>query len=110
MTSIFVGNLPYDATEADLRRPFEQHGRVSSVQIMTDDSQRSRGFAFVRMPSFEDAEEAIQRLSGMSMDGRQLTINEAEGSRGNPSGQSRGPSARDTAIAMFDSLCDDQNP
>lgn len=78
MTRIFVGNLPYRTTETDLRREFERFGNVTSVQLMTDQvTGRSRGFAFVAMPRLDDADEAIARLNGSTLDGRRLTVNEA---------------------------------
>jgi RNA recognition motif-containing protein len=78
MTQIFVGNIAYNTSELDLRRAFERYGRVSSVQIMTDaQSDRPRGFAFVRMPSLDDADEAINGLSGSILNGRPLTVNES---------------------------------
>ncbi|QDT35270.1 RNA recognition motif domain-containing protein [Thalassoglobus polymorphus] len=78
MTSIFVGNLSYEATDSDLRSVFENYGHVSAVQMMTDRTTgKSRGFAFVRMPNMEDAEEAIARLNGASVCGRAISVNEA---------------------------------
>ena len=107
MTSIFVGNLPYDATEQELRAVFERHGRVSSVRIMTEQStHRSRGFGFVRMP-LDAADEAIQRLSGVAMNGRQLTVNESQDRSGNSRDAVQNNSARSSALQMFDQLCSD---
>lgn len=78
MIQIFVGNLSYQAAEYDVRSAFERYGRVSSVRLMTDPATgKSRGFAFVTMPSFEDAEEAIMRLNGSVLHGRTLVVNEA---------------------------------
>jgi RNA recognition motif-containing protein len=78
MTRIFVGNLPTNATETEVRSLFSRYGRVSSVQIKRDEaSHRSRGFAFVVMPSFDEADEALFHLSGATIQGRSLTINEA---------------------------------
>lgn len=89
MPSIFVGNLSYDATDYDLRSAFEQHGRVSSVQVMTDrGSGKPRGFGFVRMPNFDDVEEAIMRMNGKMICGRQISVSEAN-ERGDDS--DRGP-------------------
>jgi len=105
MTNIFVGNLPFTACEVDLKRAFEKHGRVASVQVMTDQStNRSRGFAFVRMPSLEDAEEAIKLMSGTLMGGRALTVNESKNDRRSAPGKSRDHSARDSARDMFNTL------
>lgn len=78
MTSIFVGNLSYDATDSDLRTAFERFGHVSAVQVMTDrGTGKPRGFAFVRMPNMEDAEEAIARLNGSRICGRSVSVSEA---------------------------------
>ena len=109
MTNIFVGNLPYDISESQLQRTFERFGRVSSVRLSTDrDTQRSRGFAFVRMPSLDDAEEAITRLSGVVIDGRKLTINEAQPDKPNGPRAADRNASRHQALKMFDDLlCDE---
>lgn len=117
MTQIFVGNLSFNTRESDLRSAFERYGRVSSVRIVTEpSSNRSRGFGFVRMPSLDDADDAIKRMSGMSLNGRQLTVNEAEHSPGSSSERSdkpnrpgADPTARRAAMAMFESLLDDSS-
>ncbi len=73
---LYVGNLPYSATEAELRELFERAGTVVSVKIMTDrDTGRSRGFAFVEMGSQAEAEEAISLLNDSDMGGRSLKVN-----------------------------------
>lgn len=105
MTSIFVGNLPYDTSEEEIRRVFESFGRVTSVSIMTDQAtHRSRGFGFVRMPSLDDADEAIRRLAGFAMKGRRLTVNESEDCP-KPKGDVHDRRARSSALQMFDLLC-----
>ena len=78
-TRLYVGNLPYDTDEEELRRLFEGDGRsVSQVSIVTDrDTGRPRGFGFVEM-SNADAARAMQSLNGREMDGRALKINEAQ--------------------------------
>jgi cold-inducible RNA-binding protein len=74
---IYVGNLSYQTTEADLSTLFEQVGQVESVNVITDrDTGRSKGFAFVEM-SNEDADKAITQLNGTEVNGRTLTVNEA---------------------------------
>jgi len=98
---IFVGNLPFSATDAQLSELFGKHGEVVSAEIVKDRfSDRSRGFGFVEMASAEAATAAIAALSGHQMDGRALTVNEARarsegGSRGGGNrsdrGGSRGP-------------------
>jgi len=75
---IFVGNLSFSIGEAELRQLFEQKGTVEAVTVMRDtETGRSRGFAFVEMASDEAAQKAIAELSGYSVDGRNLTVNEA---------------------------------
>jgi RNA recognition motif-containing protein len=78
-TRLYVGNLPYDTDEAQLRTLFSEGGRqVSEVKIITDrDTGRPRGFAFVEMASQADAEAAISALNGRELGGRALTVNEA---------------------------------
>jgi RNA recognition motif-containing protein len=75
---LYVGNLSFDCAEAELRQLFEQHGGVSSVQIIIDrDTGRSKGFAFVEMATDQEAQAAIAALNGQSSNGRPLTVNEA---------------------------------
>ncbi len=75
---IFVGNLSFSLGEAELRQLFEQKGGVESVTVMRDtDTGRSRGFGFVETASDEAAQKAIAELNGYSVDGRNLTVNEA---------------------------------
>ena len=78
MVRIFVGNLSYQSTEQDLRAAFERFGRVTAVHLPTDHTTgRMRGIAFVSMPRFDDAEEAIVRLHGKPLGGRELVVNVA---------------------------------
>lgn len=75
---LYVGNLSYDTTENSLRELFATHGSVVGVDVIMDKSTgRPRGFAFVTMETPEAATAAIQALSGKSVDGRDLTVNEA---------------------------------
>jgi RNA recognition motif-containing protein len=76
---LYVGNLPFDTDESQLRALFQEGGRqVSEVKIITDrDTGRPRGFAFVEMGSQADAEAAISALNGREFGGRALTVNEA---------------------------------
>jgi RNA recognition motif-containing protein len=77
MTTLYVGNLPFSATEAEIRGLFEQHGQVDSVTIINDrDTGRPRGFGFVDMPA-DDAQKAMAGLNGQPMNGRPLRVNEA---------------------------------
>src|SRR5437773_149875 len=74
--NLYVGNLPFGTTEADLEALFGQHGQVARTQIITDrDTGRSRGFAFVEMS--DGADTAITALNGTQFQGRALTVNEA---------------------------------
>ena len=75
---LYVGNLPYNTSEDDLRTLFTQYGSVDSVAIITDrDTGRSKGFGFVEFGNDEEAKNAIQGLSGQEYGGRALTVNEA---------------------------------
>ena len=91
MKKIYVGNLPWSATEADLRDLFAAIGEVLSTAVISDrDTGRSRGFGFVEMED-GDAEKAISELNGRDMDGRPLRVNEAqERQRGGGGGGGRG--------------------
>jgi cold-inducible RNA-binding protein len=74
---IYVGNLSFQTTEAEITSLFEQSGAVESVSIITDrDTGRSKGFAFVEM-SNDDAEKAIAQFNGHEINDRALTVNEA---------------------------------
>jgi RNA recognition motif-containing protein len=78
MTKLYVGNLPWSATEDDIRELFATVGEVQSANLILDrETKRSRGFAFVEM-SQEDAERAISQLNGKDFQGRDLRINEAQ--------------------------------
>ena len=78
-TRLYVGNLPFSADESAVRSLFEQNDRtVEDVKLIADrDTGRPRGFGFVEMGSSEHAEQAIRDLHGHSLDGRELTVNEA---------------------------------
>jgi cold-inducible RNA-binding protein len=78
-TKLFVGNLPFNTTSADLESLFGQVGAVSSVNIITDKfTGRSRGFGFVEMSNNDEAKTAIERFNGHELQGRALTVNEAK--------------------------------
>jgi RNA recognition motif-containing protein len=78
-TNLYVGNLTFNTSSADLEALFAQHGPVTKAQVITDrDTGRSRGFAFVEMGSSEAAQKAISSLNGKDLDGRQLTVNLAK--------------------------------
>ncbi len=76
--NIYVGNLPWSYSSEDLERLFEEHGAVTSANVIMDRAtNRSRGFGFVEMESEEEARKAIQELEGADVGGRKLTVNEA---------------------------------
>ncbi|MBI4662694.1 MAG: RNA-binding protein [Verrucomicrobia bacterium] len=77
-TKLYVGNLSFDTTENDLQDLFATFGPVTEVNLITDRSTgRSRGFAFVTMATPEGAKAAIEGMAGKSMNGRNITVNEA---------------------------------
>ena len=78
MSKIYVGNLPWRVTDAQLTQLFSAHGDVTDARVVTDrETGRSRGFAFVTMGTPEAAKAAIAALNGFSMEGRALVVNEA---------------------------------
>ena len=91
MTKLYVGNLPFTATEDSVRALFAQHGAIDSLALITDrDTGNPRGFGFVEMAN-ADAARAMQALNGTDFEGRPLRINEAQskersngGDRGKP--------------------------
>ena len=100
---LYVGNLPYETNEQDLQELFEQAGNVETVTVMRDrDTGRARGFAFVEMSSYDEAQNAITKLNDQQFGGRRLTVNEARpqvprsggGGGGGGAYGSRGPSRR----------------
>lgn len=93
MTKIFVGNLPFSATEDSLKSLFATHGTVEKIALITDrDTGQPRGFGFVEMPN-ADAARAMQALNGTSFEGRALKVNEAK-ERERSAGGNRGGSRR----------------
>jgi RNA recognition motif-containing protein len=88
---IYVGNLPFNTTDADLEELFARHGNVVSARVITDrETGRSRGFGFVEMEA-DAAEEAIRVLDGKDFGGRPLRVNEArEREQRGPGGPRRG--------------------
>jgi RNA recognition motif-containing protein len=78
-TKLYVGNLPYEATESDLQALFESAGQVSTVNVIRDRATgQARGFAFVEMSDAESAQRAIRELDKHQYGGRSLTVNEAK--------------------------------
>ena len=75
---LYVGNLPFSATDDSLKEMFGQAGHVESARIITDrDTGRSKGFGFVEMSTEQEASDAIKQFNGMDLGGRSLTVNEA---------------------------------
>lgn len=78
-TNLYVGNLTFSTTTADLEALFAEHGEVKKAQVITDrDTGRSRGFGFVEMATPDSAKSATEALNGHTLDGRDLTVNEAK--------------------------------
>jgi cold-inducible RNA-binding protein len=76
--NIYVGNLSFDTSDADLRAAFEAYGEVATASVVMDrETGRSRGFGFVEMASDEQANAAIQALDGTDLQGRSLKVNQA---------------------------------
>ncbi|MBC7419178.1 MAG: RNA-binding protein [Bdellovibrio sp.] len=76
---LYVGNLPFSATEENLNETFAACGTVDSVKIITDrETGRSKGFAFVEMSSDSEAQTAISKYNGADFGGRAMTVNEAK--------------------------------
>jgi len=98
---LFVGNLSYETTEMSLREIFAQAGTVAEVKVVLDrETGRPRGFGFVEMSSDNEARDAMEKLNGRDVDGRAITVNEAQersgggggggGGRGGSGGGGRG--------------------
>lgn len=86
-TKIYVGNLPWRATDAQLSQLFGAHGDVSEAKIVTDrETGRSRGFGFVTMTDDGAAQTAIRAMNGYSLEGRNLVVNEARDQGGGGGG------------------------
>jgi RNA recognition motif-containing protein len=90
-TKLFVGNLPFSATGAELEGLFGQVGRVTSANVISDKfSGQSRGFGFVEMDSAQEAQTAIEKFNGYELQGRALTVNEAKPQENRGGGRSFG--------------------
>lgn len=103
MKRLYVGNIPWSATEADLTKRFGEYGTLVSVRVITDrDTGRSKGFAFVEYEEESAAQAALDDENGADMDGRTLRVSEAisrdqtrrDGPRGNGNGNRRGDGGR----------------
>ncbi|MGA7622773.1 MAG: RNA-binding protein [Candidatus Acidiferrales bacterium] len=87
MKNLFVGNMSFQTTAADLRALFEPFGQLARVHVATDrETGRARGFGFVEMPNDDEAAKAIAGLDGKDVGGRNIKVNEAR-----PKSESSGP-------------------
>jgi cold-inducible RNA-binding protein len=87
MKNLFVGNMSFQTTAADLRALFEPFGQLARVHVATDrETGRARGFGFVEMPNDDEAAKAVAALDGKEIGGRNLKVNEAR-----PKTESSGP-------------------
>jgi|ERR1041384_92014 len=94
-SKIYVGGLPYSATEQELNDLFAAHGTVESARVITDRfTGQSRGFGFVEMSSGEEASAAISALNGTQLGGRTLTVNEARPQEARSGGGDQGRGGR----------------
>ena len=85
--NIYVANIPFKASEGELKELFEEYGDVTSAKIILDkETQRSRGFGFIEMPDDAAAQQAITSLNGFSFLGKELSVNEARPKTDNPRG------------------------
>jgi len=76
--NIYVGNLPYNITEDELKDVFAEYGAVDRVTLITDKyTGESKGFGFIEMPTQSEAEEAVKSLNGSSVKGRNIKVNQA---------------------------------
>jgi RNA recognition motif-containing protein len=92
---LYVGNLSFHTTSADLEALFAEVGTCESVSVITDrETGRSRGFGFVEMSSNDEAQKAIAALNGRDVQGRQLNVSEARERSGDRGGGGRGFSGR----------------
>ena len=92
---LYVGGLPLNTGEDEVRQLFSQIGEVLSCRLVRDrESNKSRGFAFVEMASEAEAQQAISRFNGYPFDGQSLTVNEARAKRDDNSGGGRSGSGR----------------
>lgn len=93
--NIYVGNLSYKSSEAEIKAAFEAFGNVASVNIIKDrETGNSKGFCFVEMPDDAEASAAIEGLNGKDLGGRALNVNPARPREERPNNNSRGGSRR----------------
>jgi RNA recognition motif-containing protein len=90
MVNIYVGNLSYETTEADLRNMFEAHGQVDRASVVMDRmTNRSKGFGFVEMPNDKEGNAAISAMNEMETGGRKLMVNVAKPKEDRPTRRDR---------------------
>ena len=88
---LYIGNLPYSATDSALQQLFSQAGVVESAKVISDrDTGRSKGFGFVEMSTEAEAAAAIKKLDGATLDGRKIAVNEARPQAPREGGRDRG--------------------
>ena len=91
MKEIYIGNLPYSITEADLEGMFGEFGEIKKVNVITDrQTGRSKGFAFVGFAEADQASAAVDKMNGHEMGGRAIRVNIAEDRRGGGGSGDRG--------------------
>ena len=89
--NIYISNLSYDVTDADLKELFEEYGEVSSAKVIMDrETGRSRGFGFVEMPENEQGQKAIDELNQAEYDGKVISVNVAKPREERSNGGGRG--------------------
>lgn len=89
--NLFVAGLPYDVDNDELKAIFEEYGAVSSAKVILDkETHKSRGFGFVEMSDSAEAKKAIDGLNGAQLDGKTLSVKEAEDRRGGTGGSGGG--------------------
>lgn len=87
-SKLYVGNLPYNVTEDDLRTLFSQAGQIKEIAMIMDrDTRQPKGFGFVEMTTQEEAEKAIKLFNDYDMDGRRMMVNKARPKTEGPGGR-----------------------
>ena len=110
-SKLYVGGLPYSATESQLTSLFAEHGTVESARVIADKfTGQSRGFGFVEMSTAEEAKAAITALNGSQMDGRSLTVNEAKPMEPRSGGGGGRTSSSASSLASSKSILRTSNP
>jgi RNA recognition motif-containing protein len=90
--NIFVGNLSFQVTDAEIRKAFEAYGQVTTANVIMDKfTGKSRGFGFVEMPNANEAKAAIEGLNNKDLNGRAIRVNEAQPRADRPPRGDRGP-------------------